>query len=70
MPAEAATPDRASRRDPVLRRALENASDVIPHSMTVNGSVTDSGTAPSAGGGVNRRIASMIRLRRATIGGQ
>ena len=45
-------------------------SVVMPHSMIVIGSVIVSGTEPSAGGGVNRRIASMIRLRRVTIGGQ
>ncbi len=45
-------------------------SVVIPQSMIVIGSVIASGTEPSAGGGVNLRIASMIRLRFSTIGGQ
>ena len=45
-------------------------SVVMPQSMIVIGSVIVSGTAPSAGGGVHRRIASTIALRRSTIGGQ
>ena len=42
----------------------------MPQSMIVIGSVIASGTAPSAGGGDQARIASMICLRSATIGGQ
>src|ERR1022692_3015105 len=45
-------------------------SEVIPHSMTVNGSVTTSGGTPSAGGALHSRSAARMALRRWICGCQ
>jgi len=69
MPGEAAKPDRPpSESAPRCHCAM--LSEVMPHSMIVNGSVITSGGTPSAGGGDHLRSASMIPLRRAISRGQ
>src|SRR6516225_10221515 len=68
-PGEAAKPASppAASGPPSHCRTL---SEVMPQSMTVNGSVMTSGGTPSAGGGDHWRSASMMPLRRAISRGQ
>src|SRR5258705_9271388 len=71
LPGEAANPDSEPSADPSDERSqLATLSEVMPHSMTVNGSVTTSGGRPRAGGALHPRSASRIPLRRAISGPQ
>ena len=70
MPGDAAMPRSSpSFASPPPSQAL-TLSEVIPQSMTVNGSVMTSGGTPSAGLGFALLSASHIPLRRSMIGGQ